>query len=82
MTQKESNQNSLGNTLHSLPSNENQLLTSQEAAGYIGVAENTLTVWRCNGRYGIEFVKVGRLVRYRKSALDAFLDRRTVGGEK
>ncbi len=57
------------------------LLTPGEAAAYIGVTENTLSVWRCVGRYNIQFVKVGRLVKYRKSALDAFLDRRTVGGE-
>lgn len=57
------------------------LLTPPEAAAYIGVTENTLSVWRCVGRYNIQFVKVGRLVKYRKSALDAFLDRRTQGGE-
>lgn len=57
------------------------LLTTPEAAAYIGVTKNTLSVWRCVGRYNIQFVKVGRLVKYRKSALDAFLDRRTVGGE-
>lgn len=54
------------------------LLTPPEAAAYIGVTENTLSVWRCVGRYNIPFVKVGRLVKYRKSALDAFLDRRTI----
>lgn len=57
------------------------LLTPSEAAAYIGVTENTLSVWRCVGRYNIQFVKVGRLVRYRKSALDSFLDRRTFGGK-
>ena len=57
------------------------LFTPPEAAAYIGVTENTLSVWRCVGRYNIPFVKVGRLVKYRKSALDAFLDRRTIGGE-
>lgn len=57
------------------------LLTPSEAAAYIGVTENTLSVWRCVGRYNIQFVKVGRLVKYRKSALDDFLDRRTIGGE-
>ena len=57
------------------------LLTPPEAAAYIGVTENTLSVWRCVGRYAIPYIKSGRLVKYRKSALDAFLDRRTVGGE-
>ena len=57
------------------------LLTPPEAAAYIGVAENTLSVWRCVGRYAIPYIKSGRLVKYRKSTLDAFLERRTVGGE-
>ncbi len=51
------------------------------AAEYLGVSADTLAVWRCTGRYNIPFIKVGRLVKYRKSALDAFLDRRTHGGE-
>lgn len=55
------------------------LYNTAEAAEYIGVRENTLTVWRCVGRYSIEYIKVGRLVRYRKSALDSFLQRRTRG---
>lgn len=57
------------------------LFTPPEAAAYIGVSKDTLSVWRSVGRYNIQFVKVGRLVKYRKSALDAFLDRRTHGGE-
>ena len=55
----------------------NHLLTPPEAAAYIGVTENTLSVWRCVGRYAIPFIKSGRLVKYRKSELDAFLERRT-----
>jgi excisionase family DNA binding protein len=58
------------------------LFTSLEAALYIGVTEKTLAVWRCVGRYNIPFIKVGRLVKYRKSALDAFLDSRTHGGKE
>lgn len=56
------------------------LLTTPEAAAYIGVTEGTLQTWRCIGRYDIPFVKVGRLVKYRKSALDAFLERHTQVG--
>jgi excisionase family DNA binding protein len=53
------------------------LFSTSEAADYLGLASNTLPVWRCTGRYDIPYIKVGRLVRYRKSALDAFLQRRT-----
>ena len=57
------------------------LFTPIETANYIGVTEKTLAVWRCTGRYNIPFIKVGRLVKYRKSALDTFLVSRTHGGE-
>jgi len=55
------------------------LLTTTEAAAYLGVAPETLNVWRCTKRYDIPYIKVGRLVKYRKSALDAFLESRTYG---
>lgn len=49
------------------------LLTRREAAVYLGVAEQTLAVWKCTGRRSLPFVKIGRLVRYRKADLDAFI---------
>ena len=55
------------------------LLSTAEAAAYLGLADNTMSVWRCTGRYDIPFIKVGRLVKYRRSELDAFLERRTQG---
>ncbi|ATG89707.1 helix-turn-helix transcriptional regulator [Methylomonas koyamae] len=59
-----------------------ELLSNKEAADYIGVAPGTLEVWRCTKRYHIPHIKLGnRLVKYRKSALDAFLESRTVGAE-
>ena len=53
--------------------NLDPLLTQQEAAAYLKCQPSTLQVWRCTGRVALPFVKVGRRVRYRKSALDAFL---------
>ena len=49
------------------------LLTRREAASYLRVAEQTLAVWKCTGRRSLPFVKIGRLVRYRKVDLDAFI---------
>ena len=57
------------------------LLTQEQAAEILGVTPGTLSVWRCTKRYNIPYIKVGRLVRYRKSVLDAFLDLRTHGEE-
>lgn len=49
------------------------LLTRREAAACLGVAEQTLAVWKCTGRRSLPFVKIGRLVRYRKADLDTFI---------
>ena len=56
------------------------LLSREEAAAYLGVKPQTLAIWGMTQRYGLPHIKVGRLVKYRKRELDAFLDRRTVGG--
>lgn len=58
-----------------------QLLTRREAAAYLGVTERTLAVWKSTGRYNLPVVKMGRLAKYRLSDLDAFIERRTVGGD-
>jgi excisionase family DNA binding protein len=57
------------------------LFTPKEASEYLGVSQDTMSVWRCVGRYNIPFIKVGRLVKYRKSDLDAWLEKRTHGAE-
>ena len=54
------------------------LLTPDQAAEVLGVKKTTLEVWRCTKRYAIPYIKVGRLVRYRRSALVAFLASREV----
>ena len=53
------------------------LLSDREATIYLGLADGTLAVWRSTGRYPIPFIKIGANVRYRKSALDAWLESRT-----
>ena len=61
---------------------EQCLLTERDAALYLGLKNpSTLAVWRSTKRYDLVYVKVGRLVRYRKEDLDAFLERRKVSLE-
>jgi len=48
------------------------LLTPQNVADRLGVSTTTLSTWRCTKRYPLAYVKVGRLVRYRLSDLEAF----------
>jgi excisionase family DNA binding protein len=55
------------------------LLTTEQAAAYLGVNPRTLEVWRCTKRHAIPYIKVGRLVKYRKAELDLWLSRQTVG---
>lgn len=59
------------------------LMPPKLAGIYLGgeespIPEQTLAVWRLSGRYGLPYVKIGRLVRYRKSDLDSFMKKNTV----
>ena len=54
------------------------LLNRKEAAEYLGLEPRTLDVWASTKRYNLKYIKVGRLCKYRKEDLDAFLDSRTI----
>lgn len=56
------------------------LLTTEEAAAFLGCKANSLITWRCTRAVRIPFVKIGRLVRYRRRDLEAFLNAQTVEG--
>ena len=58
------------------------LMTPRDAAVYIGVKINTLAVWRMTNRYGLPFVKLGKIVRYRKADLDIWLENRLQNSSK
>ena len=49
-----------------------ELLETKEAAPVVGVSPYTLEKWRVTGG-GPRYRKVGRLVRYARADLDAFL---------
>lgn len=57
-----------------------ELLTRKGAASYLGVSVSTLATWACTGRYKLAYVKVGRLVKYRRKDLDAFIANGLVEG--
>lgn len=52
-----------------------ELLTTDAAAQYIGVRRKTLEWWRLTGA-GPQFIKMSRLVRYRRSDIDAWVESR------
>ncbi len=53
-----------------------KLLTPEQVAEVLGVTPRTLTVWRCEDRYDLSYVKAGRLVRYREADVKAFIEKR------
>ena len=55
--------------------NSNQLLTRKQAAEFLGVKESTLAHWKCTGRYNLTSVKIGRLVKYRVTDLEKFIEK-------
>lgn len=50
-----------------------KLLSVKEAADYLGVKPATIYDWRTDGK-GPRAVKVGRLVKFRETDLNAFID--------
>lgn len=61
--------------------NVSSLLSSDEAAAFLGIAPQTLAQWRCTHRQAIPYLKIGKLVKYKLADLQAFLERNTVGAE-
>ena len=49
-----------------------EFLTTSQAAAYLGVSKPRMEGWRCHGG-GPPFTKLGRIVRYKRSELDAFM---------
>ncbi|MBS1992704.1 MAG: helix-turn-helix domain-containing protein [Cyanobacteria bacterium SZAS LIN-3] len=50
-----------------------ELLSRAEAAAYLGVAKQTLAIWKCTKRYNLPFIKIGKLIKYKRSDLDQFI---------
>jgi predicted DNA-binding transcriptional regulator AlpA len=57
---------------------ESQLIDEKRLCADLGISSVTATKWRAKAE-GPPFIKVGRLVRYRRSDVHAWLASRTVG---
>ena len=55
---------------------EDPMFDTRDGAVIIGGNPRTMERWRVTGE-GPEFVKIGKLVRYRKSSLERFVTERT-----
>lgn len=54
------------------------LLSAREAADFLNVQPQTLAKWRTvGGECAIPYVKVGRSIRYRRSALEQYIEANT-----
>lgn len=58
-----------------------KLLTTKELAKYLGIGESTLLQYRFEGT-GPAYIKLGHLVRYKISDVEAWLAGRTEQAEK
>lgn len=58
-----------------------KLLTTKELAKYLGIGESTLLQYRFDGT-GPAYIKLGHLVRYRMSDVEAWLAKRTEQADK
>jgi excisionase family DNA binding protein len=56
-----------------------EIMTTDDAAAYLSVNKRNLQLDRVNKR-NIPFIKIGRLVRYSKADLDAYITAQTIGG--
>ena len=57
--------------------NSDPLLNTDQASAYICRTKQSLNNDR-NLNRGVDYVKIGKLVRYRKSVLDQYIEERTV----
>lgn len=56
---------------------DDRLLTEKEAAEYLRIKVRQLYNWRVSGL--IPYIRIGKALRYRKSAIDQTLARFTMG---
>lgn len=59
-----------------------QLMSRKEAAAYLGLATQTLATWASTKRHNLPYTRIGRLAKYRKADLDAFIERHLTGSEE
>ena len=58
--------------LRSLPTDPDTLIRASEVPGYIGIAKQTMSRWRCEGRPP-RYVRLGRRVFYRAGDLRSWV---------
>ena len=57
---------------------ERRVFTRAQAAAYLGVSKRLLDHWAWNKSQEVPYAKIGKLVRYLKKDLDAWLESKKV----
>jgi predicted DNA-binding transcriptional regulator AlpA len=63
-----------------IAAHDSPLIDEKRLCADLGISSVTATKWRAKAA-GPPFIKVGRLVRYRRADVEAWLASRTVGGK-
>ena len=64
-----------------MPFTHKELLTRKEAAEMLGLRPQTLSKWASAGDYTLPFARVGRMARYRRSDVEAYVESRMMRSE-
>ncbi|MGD0463965.1 MAG: helix-turn-helix domain-containing protein [Tepidisphaeraceae bacterium] len=54
---------------------DTELRTPAEVAALLRVNVQTLALWRCTGRSGLRFIRIGKSIRYRRADVMAYLEK-------
>jgi excisionase family DNA binding protein len=54
---------------------EKAMFNSREASAYLGCSESVMRLWRSQGQ-GPRYFRAGKLIRYRRADLDAWIEAR------
>lgn len=69
---RETVREAVAQTAAALQQPQREYLNSEEASAYLGLSKVQLEIWRSQGD-GPPYIKLSRLVRYKKSDLDSWM---------
>lgn len=55
-----------------------KLLTTDEAAKYLGLSAQILTRWRCKNEFDLPYIKMGGTVRYAQTDLEKWIEKKRI----
>jgi len=56
------------------------MLDEREAAAYLGISASAMRKWRAR-QCGPKYARLGRIIRYRQSDMDAFVESRIIAAD-